>query len=261
MYFFTINLPKRRCGMESVLGQDSGMRRYFYIIPSRMGTNQDPNARIKREGKRAQREAAQMKNVVVLKTPGGRQAGFVRMRREDGKVHLTWEGADRAEKRIVAFFEAKEMKLEAEDMKMEILPDSADGAVASQTPDVLMVLNKDGGIYATGGRTLTAPEMQRMRRKALCLLDARSAEREADEPVRYGAGGEAKAEGTDEEAQEEQADGEEAAAAPASCAAEEDADEEKRKDGDGRHAVWMRGAWPPPLFFPDAEFMDGEWRA
>lgn len=165
--------------------------------------------------------------MLILKTPGGNPVGYVRTERENGKSNLTIVGVKTADLQVVA--------MNAENC--ETLTADHQGRCESEfEPDALALVNQRGDVFA-----VAAP---RGAQEAV-ISRARQRVKRNDAPPK-----------TEPKSEDPQAESE-SAKPPQQEMPPTDEITLRQNPPDARSAC---RAWPPPPFFPDAQFKDGAWR-
>lgn len=172
-----------------------------------------------------------MQNVLMLKTPGGKSAGYARLTRTATGVELTLGGAWPKALRMAALYEGEEGQ--------EAHADEAGRVLLPRVPQALAFLGEDGRLSALGacmiGSGIWAEALVRTRR---ILNWERAAAKEQEDAL-------------PQVEKETQADAQQEARCDAAPPHGEAA----------AHVQSCQSAWPPPPFFQEARFIQGAWQA
>lgn len=170
-----------------------------------------------------------MQSVMVLKTPQGTPAGYVRIRREGDMCVLALENGIGRDAQLFAVEKAGE--------ETRLHPDGHGEIRLDGVPAALAMLDAQGRIRALGGDMAQA-RMAAMRVQPR-LARERMAPKEASVPAMPDAT---------------------AARPQAQAEARRISERPEQRAADDVSLVHAQQAWPPPPFFPDAQFKDGAWR-
>ena len=170
-----------------------------------------------------------MQSVMVLKTPQGTPVGYVRMDRKADMCVLALENGIGRDAQLFAVEKAGE--------ETRLHPDGRGEIRLGSVPAALVLLDGQGRIRALGGdRTQSRMAAMRVQQR---LARERAASREDSVP-----------EMPDVTAARPQEQNEER------CISERP----EQHAADDISLMHAQQAWPPPPFFPDAQFKDGAWR-
>lgn len=170
-----------------------------------------------------------MQNVMVLKTPQGVPAGYVRIHREADLCVLVFENGIGRDAQLYAVEKAGE--------ETRLHPDGRGEIRLDYIPSALVLLDAQGNIRALGGDRAQS-------RMAAVLVQQRLARERA----------------------EEREDSVPAMPDMIAVQPQEQAEEQRSCERTEQRAAGDLGlpraqqAWPPPPFFPDAQFKGGAWQ-
>ena len=172
-----------------------------------------------------------MQNVLMLKTPGGRSVGHARIDGAAGRYTIALTGEKKRSAHIIAVCAEECVRL---------VPDAQGGMCAPFRPDALVMLDETGMILAVGAQSGKSTEASIRAQRYVLNRVQRTAESVQAENAEQDAAQEAAASTVKPDENPSAADN---AVAPTELT-------------DGLKSAY---AWPPPPFFPAAQFKDGAW--